>query len=187
VGDGGFCLYWEQEQRFDVFDNHSAVIWLDVLTSFLRTQKRAAKLRRWPTAEAWAHGEVAAKAQRRAEHMGKMIDPEWQQWILERRMSALLGTDGVYRVSLDDDFVYSVWVVSNRRDKLGKRSARAVETRNGRRRPTSNRVRARRMHELAMALWEWQRAERYFWKAFASEPCCGTMDTCGLRKGVCLN
>lgn len=187
VGDGGFCLCWEQEQRFDVFDQESASVWLDVLTSFLRTQKRAAYLRRWPTAEAWAHGVPAARAQKRAEQLGASIDPGWHNWILERRMTVLRGDDGVYRVSLDNEFMYSVWRVSDRRGKGGKQNPRSVEMIKDKRHVTPSLKRARRLLELAEALWQWQYAEERFWKSVADEPCCGTMDTCGLRKNECLN
>lgn len=181
VGRGQFCMYWERERRFDVIDRASARQWLGVLLEFLRAQRRAAYLRRWPSEEAWAHGETAANAQRQAEKIGTALQGLWPEWITGRRLEARREADGTYRVFLDGHCIYSAWVAPNRRTKGGTRFVGACEMTSKGRRLCKKQNRARMLVELAFALWKWGHAEAFFWKVFSDLACCGTMDTCALK------
>lgn len=182
-GDGAFCMYWEEEERFEVEDEETASRWLEILVSFLRNQLRAANLRRWPTSD-WSHGEPAAKAQKHAEQAAGVLSEEWREMVVSRRLNIERERSGVFRVRLDDAFLYSTWLVPRRRNGLRSHALRVCEATSKTRRIVSKQKRALNLHQLAIALWAWHRAEERFWNAVATRPCCGTMETCGLRKNI---
>jgi hypothetical protein len=186
VGSGRFCIYWDRDQRFDVTDRESAERWLDVLTDFLRSQRRAAVLRLWPT-KAWAHGEAAAEAQHKAEKAGAALGSEWEDLVSRRRLKIEKREDGILSVSRGGEYLLSAWLAPRRRTRQGARIVAACEMTGKGRKVCKNRVRGQQLYDLALALWEWKRAEANVWKSLGHLSCCGTMDGCGLRlnpKGI---
>ena len=175
-------MYWGRDRQFDVYDSASARKWLGVLIEFLRAQRRAAYMRRWPSAEAWAHGEAAAQAQRQAERAGAALLGEWAQWIADRNLVVRRDTLGVYRVSASGVPLFSAWANPDHRRSKGKRGVGAFEPTAKRRRSCTKSGRAALLLNLARGLWDWKSAEQMFWSLYRDQPCCGTMDTCGLRK-----
>lgn len=182
VGKGVFCMYWDREHRFDVYDSASARKWLGVLIEFLRAQRRAAYLKRWPSAEAWAHGEAAAQAQRQAERAGTALLGEWSQRIADRKLVVSRDALGVHRVSKSGKPLFAAWVNPDHRKSKGKRGVGAFEPMAKRQLGYTKPKRAALLLDLARALWNWKNAEELFWTLYREQPCCGTMDTCGLRK-----
>ena len=184
VGNGGFCIYWEAEQQFPVTDRASAKRWISVLVNFLRYQERAAYLRRWPNNEAWAHGDGAARAQRRAERLAVKLGAPWSEWLTDRELKANREICGVYRIERAGAFLFVTWRSPDRgRRRNGKGLAVFERTPDGKKRCTSP-VRAFTLNCFAMALSDWQRAEDAFWNFYRDNPCCGTMDTCRLGRAA---
>ena len=184
-GDGAFCMYWNEEQRFGVTDEDTALRWLEILLSFLRSQRRAANLGHWPTSD-WSHGDAAARAQKRAEQAASVLSEGWREMVVGRRMNIERDRSGVYRVSVDDTFLYSTWLVPKRRHGRLRQAVRVCEATSNTRRIVSKHGRALHLRALAVALWAWRRTEERFWNDVAAMPCCGTMKTCGLRKHLCM-
>ncbi len=181
IGNGVFCMYWNRDRHFDVYDSPSARKWLGVLIEFLRAQRRAAYMRKWPSAEAWAHGEAAAQAQRQAERAGMALLGEWSQWIADRSLAVGRDALGVYRVTASGMPLFSAWANPDHRKSKGKCGVGAIEHAAKRRRGYTKSKRAALLLDLARGLWKWKSAEELFWSLYRDQPCCGTMDTCGLR------
>lgn len=181
VGSGQFCMYWERDQQFEVTDQGSAEHWLGVLTDFLRSQRRAANLRKWPTDQAWAHGPEAATAQRDAEKAGAALQGPWVDLVLGRRLEVERRADGSLSVSHREKFLYSAWLAPRRRTRHGARVVAACEATGRGRTICKKPSRTQLLFNLALALWAWKRAEAAFWRAVGSRICCGTMDNCGLK------
>jgi hypothetical protein len=184
VADGRFCMYWEGEMSFDVVDRETAHRWIDLLLDFLRSQRRAAYLRRWPTDETWAHGEGAAIAQRDAERLTLELKGDWPGWLFQRQLIAERNADGIFGVFRAGSFLYSVWVVPHRRARSGRPIFGLCEATSRGRRLSRKGRRARILYCLADSLYRWRTAEESFWAAHAGMPCCGSMDTCRLRNSV---
>ena len=181
-GDGDFCMSWDLDQRFDVVDLEGARRWLGLLIQFLRTQHRAAYKRTWPNSEQWGHGEPVAIAQREAERVGAMVGGEWLEWILERQLETVKTPERVYRVLRNGELLLSVWQSPNRGVKHRRRIMCLGGAARKGRQVIRDMGRARLLLLLASALWDWQYSEECFWRLCADKPCCGTMDTCGLRR-----
>jgi hypothetical protein len=182
VAGGRFCMYWERDMSFDVVDRESAHRWIDLLLDFLRSQRRAAYLRRWPTDDTWAHGEGAAVAQRDAERISVDLKGEWAAWVLQRQLIVERNAGGIFSVFRAECFLYSVWVVPNRRTRLGGPILGLCEASSRGRRLSRKRSRGRILYRLADSLYRWRTAEAAFWTVHAGMPCCGSIDTCRLRK-----
>ena len=185
IDDGNFCLYWDEDTSFDVVDESSAAVWLEILEKFLRLQQRANYLRRWPSQQVWAHGVLAARHQQQAEAVAAKLDPQWPSLVLGREMRAVLEPGSCIRVYVGEGQLFSTWMSPNRftadrkyrvfaREAASSTSCRLVSKR-----------RAKLLRELAWNLLSWNSAETRYWKVQKDRECCGTMDTCQLRKRGC--
>jgi len=185
IHNGAFCMYWDEDRRFDVVDAPSAEVWLNLLLNFLRSQRRAAQLRNWPTEEAWAHGEPAAVAQRKCEAMASRLGAPWPDLVLGRHLKATRDLE-TYRVHRCEQLLYSTFQSPNRFAADGKRLILLYDpTKSGSRKKTSKSGRRTLfLRILAVALWQWQSAEKNFWGTFSDCRCCGTMENCGIGRNL---
>ena len=179
VGEGLFCMYWRGERSFAVTDLDSAASWLNLLINFLRLQRRAAKQRRWPNQETWAHGRAAGH-QQRAERTADKLGSEMRTTLDSKQLHASSETDGTLRVLQGDQPLFSVWRSPGRRDRHGHRLPCANERGTGKRGITHG-ARAELLGELALALVLWETDEKAFWVHHQGRVCCGTIDDCPLR------
>jgi hypothetical protein len=186
IHSGAFCMYWEEDRRFDVVDALSAEAWLNLLLDFLRSQRRAAQLRKWPTDEAWAHGEQAAEAQRKCELTALRLGAPWPEWVLGRHLKATRELGNTFRVHRGEQLLYSTVQSPNRFAPNGERRVLLYEpSKTGsQRRISKSSKRALLLRTLAVALWQWQNAEKNFWRMFSDRPCCGTMEDCFVGKNL---
>lgn len=185
--DGSFCLYWEEEGRLEVIDESSARDWWETLYQFLRHQERAAKLRRWPTAEGWAHGS-AARFQKRAiaaaKGLGRSFFQALQLGRLEVRVWPKLkrNSDSTLRLYRDGVHVYSIW--ANKTQVLNKKQRCFCQRFNGKRplRLRSCGTHAADAANLAKAIFEWEESEARFWHQVYGKKCCRTCEHCPLAE-----
>lgn len=175
-------MYWPGELSFAVADTVSAENWLSLLLNFLRLQRRAAKQRRWPNHETWAHGSGAARQQLRAERAAEKLGPEMKAAVVGRDLKASGDGGGPIRVMMSGQPLFSVWKSPNRFDRAGHRLTCACEFRSGRKRKTSHGGRAKLLAEMALALMMWEKDEKRFWACHQDRVCCGTIDNCPLQK-----
>jgi hypothetical protein len=138
VADASFCMYWAGEQSFAVTDAATAGNWLSLLLNFLRLQRRAAKQRRWPNHETWAHGTDAARQQLRAERAAEKLGPELKAAVAARDLKASGYVGGPLRVMMGGRPLFSVWKSPNRFDRSGHRVMYACEFGSGSRHKTSH-------------------------------------------------
>lgn len=185
IDDGYFCMYWEEDRSFAVVDDSSASIWLCILEKFLRLQQRAGYLRRWPSREVWAHGVSAARHQQQAEAVAAKLDSNWPSLVLERDMRAVLEPGDAIRVYAGPDQLFSTWKSPNRFTTDRKHRVFAMEFVGKHSRQLVSKRRAKLLRELAWNLLNWNFAEERYWDAQKDRECCGTMDTCQLRKRGC--
>lgn len=182
VADGSFCMYWPGELSFAVTDAVSAGNWLSLLLNFLRLQRRAAKQRRWPNHETWAHGCGAARQQQRAERAAEKLGPAMKAAVAARHLKVSGNVGGPIRVMMGGRPLFSVWKSPNRFDRSGRRLTCACEFALGSKRKISQGDRAKLLEEMAMALVMWQEDEQLFWACHQDRVCCGTIDNCPLQK-----
>jgi hypothetical protein len=185
IDDGNFCMYWEEDRSFDVVDESSAVVWLEILEKFLRLQQRASYLGHWPSREVWAHGVSAARHQQRAEAVAAKLDLAWPSLVLEREMRAVLEPGDCIRVYMGPDQLFSTWSSPNRFTAERKHRVFAVAAAGKHSRRPASKRRAKLLRELAWDLLNWSFAEKRYWDIQKDRDCCGTMDTCELRKRGC--
>lgn len=187
ITGGGFCMYWPGELSFAVHDSESAEKWLNLLLNFLRLQRRAAKQRRWPNLETWAHGNEAAVQQLRAERTARRLGPEFKSALDTRTLKAIRGLGGSVRVVAGDLPLFTVVMSPNRFDRRGGRLRRVYEFQSVKK---SRGVRAELLEELAGALVRWDAEEKRFWVCHQDKKCCRTIDSCPLNnkfKGGCCD
>lgn len=185
--DGSFCLYWEGSERLDVVDEASARVWMETLIQFLRSQERAARMRRWPSSKAWAHGSAAKyqlQAMQATAVLGNSFFVKLEEGSLSIHVRPRRGRnpDSIVEVKQDGVHLFSIWksrrMVVNRRKKCFCGA-------NGPRRP--KRIGRCENHDaaalaLAEALLGWKTAEELFWKGLQGSKCCGTCDECPLAQ-----
>jgi hypothetical protein len=183
--DGSFCLYWEGDARLEVTDESSATVWWETLYQFLRHQERAAKLRRWPTAGGWAHGD-AARFQKRAIASAEGLGSEFLQALLLGRLQVrawpLLrkNRDSTLRMYRDGVHIYSIW--SNQAQVLNRKQRCFCQRKKGKRalRLRSCGTHAADAANLAKAIHEWKKSEIRFWNQVEGRRCCRTCERCPL-------
>lgn len=186
--DGSFCLAWQESDRLEILDEETAITWWATLWKFLSEQRRAARLRRWPTSLGRAHGDAAryqALAQSAAEALGlvragKTVDTAGLR--IQRCRGNHSRREDTLRLYRGDEYLYSVWL---QQEKLTnqKRPCRCSST--GQSRPRRFRRcgdHAAQAVVLAMSLHKWQVAEAEFWEALQGRTCCGTCDGCPLSE-----
>lgn len=180
--DATFCMGWRGAESLDVVDQASAQRWWETLVQFLRLQERAARLRRWPSARQWAHGD-AAKYQQQAIIAAEQLGPDFSKDIEQGQIRAVykkIGTHPVLRVFRDTVWTYSVRL--DQRKVINLRQ-RCVCPKGQERRPRVLRscgVHAQAAADLAVALHEQALAEKAFWESMKSKPCCKTLEHCPL-------
>jgi hypothetical protein len=174
-------MYWAGEVSFAVADAISAERWLHLLLNFLRLQRRAAKQRRWPNLETWAHGNPAAACQLHAERAATKLGPDLRAALDARDLTAYRDGDGTLRALMNGRPVFSVWRSPNRFDRRRHRLRCACEIDVRGRRRTCQGQRAQLLEELAYALVMWEIEEQKFWACYQDRACCGTIDNCPLR------
>jgi hypothetical protein len=175
-------MYWKGHESFTVRDQASAAAWLNVLTDFLRLQRRAGKQRRWPNDEAWAHG-GAAKYQNTAEGLAQKLGGEFLEDVKAKRLTAARESQGIIRVYRQGVLLYSVWRSPNRFVAHRQRCFCLAES-DGKRRKSIRccSARAQNAGALAEALLMWDIEEKQYWDVFKEICCCGTMDECPLKR-----
>lgn len=182
---GSFCLYWEGSEQLDVVDEASARIWMETLIQFLRLQERAAKMRRWPSRKAWAHGN-AAKYQLQAMEAAVVLGIPFPAKIEEGALTIIArprrgrNTDSIVEVEQDGVHLFSIW--KTRRMLVNNRK-KCFCCISGLRRP--KRIGRCKNHAaaalaLAEALLGWDAEEKKFWDSWQGSTCCGTCNECPL-------
>ncbi|MBB4519742.1 E2 domain-containing protein [Paraburkholderia fungorum] len=182
--DASFCLSLKSEDPLLVQDADSAQVWWETLIQFLRLQERAARLRRWPDSNEWAHG-FAARHQQLAQRAAKTLGDGFALALQQGRLDVAvvqsrLGAAGkMLRLYLDGEHIVSVWphtgtVVNGRRQCPCPHRQRRVLVRH-----CAEHTRA--IGELAVALNARRTAEAEFWAQLSGRKCCGRVETCGLR------
>jgi hypothetical protein len=163
----------------------SAQVWWETLVQFLRLQERAARLRRWPDASEWAHGDAAQYqqiAQRAAASLGDAFSLALQEGrLVVTPVQSRLRTAGqMLRLHLDDRHIISV------RPRTGSivNGRQRCPCSHGRRRVLVRHCagHARAIGELTIALHDWRMAEVEFWTRLSEHSCCGRVETCRLRE-----
>ena len=180
--DGSFCLNWDAVESLPVHDASSAEAWWGVLLQFLRLQKRAGRLRRWPDRREWAHG-GAAKHQKKAHDAAAAISPRLLDDVARARVtvkkSRANSAEGTaFRLEVSGKPIVRVFVDRGRPATLRQ----ACPCMQDNRPLTLRRCRdhASRFVELVGALNDIKQAEARFWRGFKGHQCCGTMDGCPL-------
>lgn len=172
-GGGWFCLEFEEADAIRVVDADSAAAWWRRLWKFLQLQRSAARMRRWPNARTWAHGD-AAKHQRAAEAAASALGLEAAlaagELTLRRRKGFLAVHQGPRRL-------FSIWrdakrIATGRQGCLCGSGRPRIHCANH----------AEQAVALGLALEAWRREEDDFWRRIAHKPCCGTMAACPLRE-----
>lgn len=181
---GTFCLYDASSERMNVTDEASARAWLETVWKYLKLQERARVKRRWPNNDVWAHGD-AAHHQRLAQDAAAAINDRMaialagDRLQLKRRRSK--GRP-ILDLWIESTHIYSVWEFDKRvinqkqRCFCGTSGLRVPKRLRG----CSNH--AERATELSLALRDWEKAEERYWKAMQEQSCCGTCDTCPLKR-----
>jgi hypothetical protein len=186
-GDGSFCLYWAGYKSMEVVDLGIAVEWWGLLWKYLTLQERAKKLRKWPNTAEWAHGK-AVTHQYMAIKASEGLGEKFSKALDESRLSVTWHRGSCFsqgptlRLLLDGVPQYSVWTEINR---VVNRKQRCFCGVSGLRRP--KRLRTCGSHSLhaanlALALHRWAEEDKLFWKNISILTCCGTCDSCPLKK-----
>lgn len=184
---GSFCLYWEGSEQLDVVDEASAKVWMETLIQFLRLQERAAKIRRWPSHKAWAHGD-AARYQLRALEAAAALGNSFLIKLEAGSLSIIdyprrgRNSDSIIEVKQNGTHLFSIW---KSRKMLVNRRRKCFCGENGSSRPKRiGRCKNHAAAALALAegLLGWQTADEQFWKGLQGTKCCGTCDECPLAK-----
>lgn len=184
--DGTFCLFYAGANPLPVIDEPSARAWLETIYKYLKLQERARTLRRWPNRSAWAHGD-AARHQLRVQEAVRALNGRIgnalpvDQLALKRRTSK---GRSILDVLSGTTPLFSVWEKPQRVINQKRRCFCGLY---GRRLPK----RIRRCHdhakqatELALALRDWEEAERQYWDSMRGKPCCGSCDSCPLSPQI---
>lgn len=177
--DGSFCITWSSRLPIRIIDATSAAAWWDTVYRFLQEQHRAAKKRRWPTKNDWAHGN-AAHEQLRAETAAAELGGRFPEDLRNGRL-AVKKKGHFYRLTCSDGWLYSVWFRFERVATLrqvcfcpdGAHKRIALLSCGGH---------AKAAADLVLGIVGREAEERRFWKALKGQPCCGTMDNCPLAK-----
>lgn len=184
--DGTFCLYWQGAGGLSISSKEDATRWWKTLWKFLGLQSRAAKKRRWPNNEQWAHGAAAAhqhKAIEAAARLGSRFSSALAQSAIsiEEHPKRHRSQGPTLQVLVHGHHVFSVWLNTG---KVVNQKQRCFCGSAGLKRPS--RLRSCHHHaqdaaELALELKRWQVAEEAFWATFKGQNCCGTCDGCALQ------
>lgn len=180
--DASFCMSWKGAESLDVIDQGSARHWWETLIQFLRLQERAHRLRRWPSPKQWAHGD-GAKYQQRALVATEQFGADFSKDVEQGRIRVFYRRIGGYPVLRV--FRGNVWAYSVRLDlrRVINLRRRCLCPRGGERRPRVLRscgAHAKAAADLAIAIYEQEKAEKAFWEAVRGKPCCRTMKYCPL-------
>lgn len=183
--DGTFCLYYPAAEQLIVTDTASAVAWLETLYKFLKLQERAHVKRKWPDANAWAHG-GAAHHQLRAIKAAAALNVDLSAAVEEGKIAIARKTSqgrSILEVWVRGAHLYSVWeshkrVVNQKRrcfcqlssSRLPKRIRRCSDH-------------SKQASELALAIRDWNDEEKRYWNSMRDKSCCGTCDHCPLAIG----
>lgn len=185
--DGSFCLGWDEVDRIEVDSEERAFEWWARLVNFLRLQVRAARLHRWPSRRAWAHGDAA-----RHQHAAMLAAAKLGPWMTEALDAGQVavsectgGSNGpALRVTITGRRLFDVWC--RHRRVVNMRGPCVCLLPRGARRKVfkSCADHASAAADLALSLQSWRAAEQRFWASMADAPCCGTMDDCPLAKAA---
>lgn len=180
--DATFCMNWQEGDDLSVVDDQTAKRWWSTLVKFLLLQERAHRLRRWPSAKQRAHGN-AAKYQQEAMVAAEQLGSDFSQDFEQGRISVVyrkIGGYPVLRLFRDDVWMYSVRLDLRRVIHLRQR---CLCPKGRKRRPNVLRScgnHAKAAADLAVAIYEQEKAEKAFWEAMRGKPCCRTMKYCPL-------
>ena len=181
---GTFCLYFQEASTLTVTDSTSAVIWLETLYKYLKLQERARVQRKWPNADAWAHGGAAhhqLRALKAASALNRNIAAAvaGNQVHLTRRRS---NDRPILEIWIHGVHAYSVW---EKYKRVINQTKRCFCGTSGLRRPKRLRRcidHARQASELALAMRDWEAEEKCYWDSMQGLTCCGTCDSCPLPR-----
>lgn len=184
--DGTFCLFWAGAGSLEICSTEDATRWWETVWKFLGLQARAAKKRRWPNNEEWAHGDAARhqhKAIEAAARLGSQFSLALAQSAIsvEQKPKRRRSQGPTLQVLVHGRHVFSVWLNSG---KVVNQKQRCFCGSAGLKRPS--RLRSCQHHaqdaaELALELKRWQVAEESFWTSFKGQSCCGSCDSCALQ------
>jgi len=181
--DGTFCLNFQEAQALDVTDEDSARAWAETLWAFLRLQRRAERLRRWPNNNTWAHGD-AAQHQLRAIASARAFGKPMEDRVAEGRLSVQRVQSkkrDVFRVMEGRGQLYSVW--GQGPHLIGKRRPCWCDSKTSRKAKRIGRCgdHAAQAAQMAIALHRWALEEEDFWRSVGDQPCCGRCSECRLQ------
>ncbi|MHA4734397.1 E2 domain-associated cysteine-rich protein [Ensifer adhaerens] len=179
---GTFCLGWTGYENLEVTSAEAAWNWWAKLFKFLRIQRRAERLRRWPDHRAWAHGD-AAFHQREAERRAAELGPDFEADVKQGKMGVVRRVtsagEPILRILKEGRRLASVWEASSRvavqqqACVCGDSRGLPIAACGGH---------ADAIVGLAFALRDWKAKEDEYWDDVSSIGCCGTVDTCRLNK-----
>lgn len=181
--NGTFCMYWAGDNDLNVVDEQSAIVWWETLFQFLKLQVRAQKREEWPNNNYWAHGE-AAFFQKMAYEAASNLGENFLELLKKKLLKAEFfkrnaGNGNFLRVYLQDKHYYTVWLDHKKTACLKQvcicsKKGNVCFKRCG--------DHAQFAFDLAVNLYEWDRAEKKFWDGYKHKECCGTIKECPLRK-----
>ncbi|MFX1679890.1 hypothetical protein PV762_11675 [Mitsuaria sp. CC2] len=184
--DGTFCLYFPEAQALDVTDEDSATAWAETLWTFLRLQRRAERLGRWPNNHTWAHGD-AARYQLRATIAAASFGSPTQNRVAQGHLSVQhlrVKQRDVFRVMDGAVHLFSVWGQGPR--LIGKRKPCWCGSKESKKAKRIGRCadHASQAAQMAIAIHRWAREEEDFWRRVGDKACCGRCSECRLQKQV---
>ena len=179
-------MNWQAADALKVTNAASAAHWCATTVQFLKLQVRAARKRKWPNTNQWAHGE-AAKFQYRAQQAAAALGPEFEADLESGKLTVVrrvIAERQVLRLYRAGEWLRSIRLDSGR---VTNQRARCVCEKGRGRRALPIRScgdHATAVVALARALYDQEKAEHAFWKSFVDARCCGTMDDCPLSRAA---
>ncbi|WP_366462953.1 E2 domain-containing protein [Hyphomonas sp. BRH_c22] len=178
--DGSFCLSWSLHQPIHVTDLQAAEAWWMTVYRFLQLQRRAAKARKWPTKDDWAHGDEAAREQMRAENAAEILGPHFQDRLRNRDLRVEKKGHFYRLLTSEGARIYSVWIEHKRVATLKQYcfcpSGRAKKSIL---RSCSNHGAA--AADLVFGIVSREHEEKEFWRSLHGRACCKTLNNCPLQ------
>lgn len=179
--NGTFCVTWAKRRAIEVVDSSSALDWWFAIYRFLQEQHRAKKKRRWPTKDDWAHGDAAAEQQMRSELAAETLGPPFPKLLRSGKLKVVKKGHFLRLLGARAERLYSVWIDYDRVATLRQYCfCRLGQMKKTVLRGCSDHAKA--AADLVLGIAGREREEEAFWKSVSDQPCCGTLDSCPLKR-----
>lgn len=186
--DGTFCLFWRGLQDVRVVDRPSAKTWLKLLVRFLQAQLHAEKRQEWPSSiQALPHGQ-AARHQIEAERIARLLGDDIYEDLMAKRLvvvETVLSRPGLgrsLRLLRRGRKIAAMWQDGDRIANLRQACFCGAGKGAGRTPIRGCGQHARLVAALIRELFSVRQAEQRYWASVKDRRCCGTMDSCPLRR-----